>query len=223
MPSAKPLATLDDSFTCTRIPSELVELYALVRLVNSRLTNRLTCFYCGETATDEDHAIPHSLLHGIGHKRTGYETDTLPCCHECNSLLSSKVFDTLGERKGYLARRLRTIYARNLHSPTWTEEELDDLGYTLRSHAMAIHLGKQAVIRRLGHLAEAGIMSKQIEPLPSELAAAMPPSKPRRFKPMLPDAPTLVRTGNTVWFQDDSGQWDYRYEYRPKKQPIPSL
>lgn len=182
MPSAKPSATLDDGLTCTRIPSELVELYALVRLVNSRLTNRLTCFYCGETATDEDHAIPHSLLHGIGHKRTGYETDTLPCCHECNGLLSSQVFNTLAERKDYLDKRLRQRYVGELKAPPWTDAELAELGDGLRSHAMAVHLTREAIARRLIYLSQAGLALADTvtDAARAEVARSMAMTRPRQ-------------------------------------------
>lgn len=200
------------------LPAELGELRAIVRMTNQLLPDRLTRYYCGNPATCEDHVIPHSLLSRVDTRRTGYGTDTLPSCTECNSLLGSKVFDSLPDRKAYLAKQLRTRYRKELRAPTWTDSELADLGYNLREHAIAVHAGQARIRARLYTLEDVGERPIPSEPIDFGPCAPMLRPKPK-LKPKEPKEPkepkrkiVAYSKGCAVWTQAEDGSWDYAYE-----------
>ncbi len=134
------------------IPSELEPLQEHVRALNAGMTDRSLCYYCGETSQAEDHVIPHSLTHGQGTKRQGWERDTLPACHECNRQLSNHVFDTLPERSLYLVKTYRKRFAKWLRAESWATDELEALSYSMRQIAEAFNDTRDATLRRLAHL-----------------------------------------------------------------------
>jgi hypothetical protein len=53
-------------------------------------------------------------------------------CRECNNLASSSLQDSLTERRGFVKDKLRKRYKRILALPTWTDTEIDELGYNLQ-------------------------------------------------------------------------------------------
>lgn len=57
----------------------------------------------------------------------------VPCCKECNCFLGARLYPTLRERKQALKDSLRRHYKRILKMPEWKEEDLAELGYSLRS------------------------------------------------------------------------------------------
>lgn len=134
------------------IPIELEPLQRHVRAINKTLTDRLSCFYCGESATCEDHVIPHSLVCKQGTARRGWSIDTLPACKECNSILSALVFNTLDERKERLRNRLKQRYAKELAHVLWTQHELDELGSALRGYSLRMNAQHERVKQRLAVL-----------------------------------------------------------------------
>lgn len=113
------------------------------------------CYYCGLPATTKDHAIPRCLLstladdpdalrHLMSNRR-----ETVPACRECNCLLGPSVQDTLEERKHFLKERLRRRYRRYLGIRNWSEEDLAEMGGTLRGF-IRYGLRKKALV--LGRL-----------------------------------------------------------------------
>lgn len=60
------------------------------------------CFYCGASATGFDHVIPYSVC--------GENTELVPACFECNSLLGATIFDSVWEKKSYLVRAIAKKY-----------------------------------------------------------------------------------------------------------------
>lgn len=188
---------VDESLERFELPSELQELRATIRLTNRLLPNRLTCYYCGHPATCEDHAIPHSLLARVDVTRNGYGVDTLPSCTECNTLLGSKVFDTLAERKGYLSKQLRKRHKRDLVAPQWSDSELAELAYNLRERALATRFFHSDIVRRLETL-ERG------NPIHLSSLPELPIRRKRRY-------PIPPHKGKPVWTQDSKGEWDFTY------------
>lgn len=164
----------------------LYRLYLKVRAINQMLDNREACFYCGDIATEEDHVIPHSFLHGLGAARTGYGTDTLPACRECNGMLGSLVFDTLEERLDELAFKTKTKYKQALSKPDWAERELNELTGNLRGQIRAQGLKKLWVEAKLDNLTR---FSSETP------AVAIYPPLPRRTQNETPKAPESKETG----------------------------
>jgi hypothetical protein len=93
-----------------------------------------TCTYCGCPADTLDHVDPR-IHAGTKRKGISFSRDlVVPCCKDCNSTLSSLAYYTIGARAGYLHRTLSKRWKKALRGPSWTPEEMDELGYTLRSH-----------------------------------------------------------------------------------------
>jgi len=99
------------------------------------------CYYCGLPATGIDHVIPQALLReflffqGEG---LDYPSDVkfyrVPSCKQCNSALGSRMFRTMADRRQAVKDYLQRKYAKLLRSPDWSEDEMAELGKTLRSH-----------------------------------------------------------------------------------------
>jgi hypothetical protein len=109
------------------------------------------CFYCGQLGDGTDHAVPiaYTTRNGRGTRRQG-DLDNghlrVPCCRECNSLLGSKLFDSIQARAAYLARKLKNRYRLLLSAPQWTDQEIAEVGPSLR--AMILAKADQAAITR---------------------------------------------------------------------------
>jgi hypothetical protein len=71
---------------------------------------------------------------GADHFRgKGIELLLVPSCSRCNGWLGDKAYHTIRQRKGYIASRLRELSNRVLAAPAWSVEELEELGYVLRT------------------------------------------------------------------------------------------
>lgn len=107
----------------------------------------LPCTYCGATATTVDHVPPILLKNEVPEK----DRFCVPACVECNSTLGAKrLFDVL-DRQIWIRLRYQEKYAKLLAVPERTPEELDDLGYVLRSHLESVLEEKKAVLARLSY------------------------------------------------------------------------
>lgn len=100
------------------------------------------CAYCGLPADTVDHVIPRSLRYmlvdvGGWRDRWGRVTDTVPACHECNSLVGSMVFNTMREKRNYIHERMRVKYKSVLRTPNWDQDELDELSPIMREYVVA--------------------------------------------------------------------------------------
>jgi hypothetical protein len=94
------------------------------------------CLYCGDPALDDDHTIPISYASKIVDMGM---IDSLkdkcfivPSCKACNRSLSDKVFPSLQERINYVKSILKAKYGSLRMLPEWTDEEIYELGYSLR-------------------------------------------------------------------------------------------
>lgn len=106
------------------------------------------CIYCGEAANSRDHFIPTSFvktMEDIGFTRTVI----VPACVECNSTAGSQVFRTMREKRQYVHECYRAKYAKLLEAPDWSDDELNELGDTLRGHVLSGLYGKWKLKRRL--------------------------------------------------------------------------
>lgn len=101
------------------------------------------CYYCGRPADTVDHVIPQVLLKqleamgdteawSVLYKR--HKVKIVPACRDCNSVIGSKYFPTLAERKAFVKQRLRQRKRNVLETPNWSEGELNQLGPDLRGY-----------------------------------------------------------------------------------------
>lgn len=107
----------------------------------------LPCTYCGTTATTVDHVPPILLKNEVPHQHRF----CVPACVECNSTLGAKRLFTVLDRQIWIRLRYKEKYAKLLAVPDRTPEELDELGYVLRSHLESVLEEKKAVLTRLVH------------------------------------------------------------------------
>lgn len=103
------------------------------------------CTYCGQPATETDHVFPRAVA--------AWRTDCtdasrwiVPCCGECNLIAGDRVFGGITEKRAFIHARIAEENAKLLEAPTWTKDEIDSLGPTLRSYILALQ-EKQAAVR----------------------------------------------------------------------------
>lgn len=92
------------------------------------------CVYCGASATAKDHFAPVSVvasLMSMGLRVSG--KFLVPSCGECNGIAHDSIFVSIGAKRRYIQGRLKRKYSKLLNMPDWTEEELDEMGYMMRS------------------------------------------------------------------------------------------
>jgi len=84
-----------------------------------------------------DHFVPRAFLKKVENfvnHTTLIKQKLLPACRECNSTAGDRVFFTIGQKRRYIQNQYKIKYAKILDSPHWRDDELDELGYNLRSH-----------------------------------------------------------------------------------------
>jgi hypothetical protein len=87
-----------------------------------RRISGLFCVYCGQWAGSDEHFPPRSAISsGV----------ILPACIECNGLAGNFHPFDFESRVKHVKDRLRSKYRKLLDSPDWSEEELEEVDYTL--------------------------------------------------------------------------------------------
>lgn len=82
-----------------------------------------TCTYCGSPSDSLDHVVPQSYTNS-----TSFSKDlVVPCCRECNTLLSNTFNHTISDRCYFLIPKYQKRYKRELNMPDWTEQELNEV------------------------------------------------------------------------------------------------
>lgn len=139
--------------------------------------NRFKCFYCGDLATDRDHVFPHSATSMADRRFEGQEI--VMACGECNRLLGDRAALWLETRLGYLIKSLTKRYKLNRPMPEWDAEEVQELGYSLRT---AVLCGLTARKRAETRVANVHNRLRQLSSLeePSARKPSKAPARPRR-------------------------------------------
>lgn len=103
------------------------------------------CRYCGACAESIDHAYPISLL-AIEAEIYGWKSvwdmpfdlrrhvKVVPCCSECNNHLGNKRIFGIKNRKKSVNKYLKKKYKKYLQKIEWSDDELLELGCSLRTH-----------------------------------------------------------------------------------------
>jgi hypothetical protein len=101
------------------------------------------CAYCGDPATESDHVVPISHLARLAAPRLDHPDlkrglVVVPACRPCNVMLRSFVAFSVDAKRDELKRRLRSKYRRLLGAVEWDQDELDELGPSLRGWVAAL-------------------------------------------------------------------------------------
>lgn len=91
------------------------------------------CFYCNDPADTLDHVPPISLIGSMPYderKRFNIPAVLVPCCSECNTALGDRVLPLIQDRLDYLESYYDAFFKKQ--QAMWSEEEINNLGYTLQ-------------------------------------------------------------------------------------------
>lgn len=121
------------------------------------------CMYCGMSAQERDHVVPHSYAQAEGQTRNWHLSKVVPACTECNHLLNNLFHTTIATRALFIAGRLKARYKKLLASPDWNEDELAELGESLRGHVKGEQSKKKLINVRIEYALE---ISKNTELTP---------------------------------------------------------
>ena len=122
------------------------------RAKNAKPSDPPACFYCGLPASTVDHVPPKNLrdrveILGLSNRYTFHEVQA---CFECNtSALGGRAIWTLSARKQFVKRWLRKRYKRLLGAPKWTDREIMELGYMLRTSVLSRQLAAEILRARI--------------------------------------------------------------------------
>lgn len=92
------------------------------------------CFYCADEVGCLDHCPPISAFTFADAKyfrKQEIPLVTIPCCFECNSMLSDRKLFTALERLEYLELRYDKKF--NTASALWSDEEIAEMGFSFRN------------------------------------------------------------------------------------------
>lgn len=109
------------------------------------------CTYCGLPGECTDHVPPRAYRRFIAMSpglSAKYPFQEVPACRECNSALGAKAFWTIKERKDYVKKYLRRRYGDGKFTE-WSDEELEELGYNLRTMVEEQNLLREINAERL--------------------------------------------------------------------------
>lgn len=104
------------------------------------------CMYCGEIATLLDHVPPLAIVESQGPKANMV---LVPSCEECNSFGWAHPDYTIRDRKKRIGELIFRKYRRLLNSPSWTQDELNELGPEMRQRVMRAESQKLVIQRRI--------------------------------------------------------------------------
>ncbi len=111
----------------------------------------IPCYYCGLPATTIDHVPPRTLRGRLIELKLDkrYEFFELDSCLECNLLLGPRAIFSRGDRKRFIKLALRKRYRRFLNISTWTDREISELGYTLKTSIISRFLMSEIIRERI--------------------------------------------------------------------------
>ena len=93
------------------------------------------CVYCGDIADTKDHIPSISWAYALGYDnmvKEGAEFIKVSCCKTCNSVIGDRNLPTLSARKAFISEYWKKK-GEKYKIPTWTIDELNELGKTLKS------------------------------------------------------------------------------------------
>lgn len=133
----------------------LVDLYDNSKIINVARAKHI-CVYCGQFGgIARDHVIPTCYLR----EKRKYEGDWLvPACAECNTILGSELIFNVPDRAAWILATMRKRYKKILLSVHWDDEELEEIGYSLRCYIEGRQKAKIEINRKIEYLAKVSSM-----------------------------------------------------------------
>lgn len=110
------------------------------------------CVYCGEPGESRDHFLPLKYAHlvtDLQHVNLQPLKFIVPACMSCNRIANDRVFRSVAGKRRAIHDRLREKNAKLIASPDWSDEELDELGPTLRQYIEGRRDERQRLLARL--------------------------------------------------------------------------
>jgi len=89
--------------------------------------------HCGEPSDAIDTALPELARRPIFHMLAKVGATGLSSCRECRELSAKVDARTIGEKRRAIHHWLAVRYGRVLDLPAWSDDELDELGYNLKT------------------------------------------------------------------------------------------
>lgn len=96
------------------------------------------CAYCGAPAQCKDHPIPLTYFDADRDtanqifKASGWHT--IDSCNSCNTLAGYSLDKSFAERKIVILERFKQKFKKNLKAKPWSEKDLKELDYSLKSY-----------------------------------------------------------------------------------------
>ena len=91
------------------------------------------CAYCGDASSCVDHTVPRSFVSEHSRAFSRKRFIKVRACEECNVLLGKEVFSTWEERIRFLRRKFEKKHKRHLRAARWDEDDMEEIGGTLRA------------------------------------------------------------------------------------------
>lgn len=104
----------------------------------------LTCFYCGDLADSKDHILPQ--VDG------GANGETVLSCRDCNVRMGARGALSIDQRLSLLIESLERKFQLTKPIPEWDDEELEELGHSLRSRIKSAIHQRQNALERVIHI-----------------------------------------------------------------------
>lgn len=124
-------------------------------LYKKKFRNYKFCVYCGDPATEWDHVFPVSVAANVDwmSNRTLYEYRRglvmVPSCGECNNVACDGIYKSVVEKRNAIHIVLRRRYRKILSVPLWSDDELSELGHSMRTSVLASQAALLRLLRRI--------------------------------------------------------------------------
>jgi hypothetical protein len=109
------------------------------------------CTYCGASAECKEHVIPVAYL-SIGRSYDPEKCWIVPACNSCNNLAGVFVAFSISEKAKYITKKFKLKYKRILNAPEWTEDEMNEMDYNLKTMIWGGLVAKRMAYERLKQL-----------------------------------------------------------------------
>lgn len=109
---------------------------------------RYRCTYCGAPSDQLDHVTPKSYSDNLSYNKEF----VVPCCGECNRLLTSHLYFSIADRAEYLHKKYSSRYSKALKVPDWDEDELEEVSSDMRKSVLSAISLRDELKARLSHL-----------------------------------------------------------------------
>ena len=107
------------------------------------------------TLTTDDHVYPMIALWRLIESGSPLPSQSVliivPSCRECNMVANDKVFNTFQGKRGHIKESIYKRYRKQLESPEWYEDEIEELGDGLRDFIKVSEVKRDIILERLSY------------------------------------------------------------------------